>query len=128
MPDEVCEEEHRASVLLVEDDDDIRRLLEAALAERFKVSSVATGREAASALVSVRPDIVLADLDLPGMCGEALALHAQALLDPPDVYLMSGDHDRLRYARGLACETISKPFSLFGLIDVLSRRACAPVA
>lgn len=118
----------RANVLVVEDDDDIRRLLETALAERFNVSSVATGREAAGAMLSRRPDIVLADLELPGLCGEALALRARALQDPPEVYLMSGDHERLRVARRLACETISKPFSLFDLIATLSRSTSSAVA
>lgn len=109
------------NVLVVEDDDDVRRLLETALGERFQVSSVATGREAAQALLSQRPDIVLADLELPGLCGEALALRARALQDPPAVYLMSGDHERLRNAGRLARETIAKPFSVFGVVDALSR-------
>lgn len=111
----------RARILVVEDDDDIRRLLETALGEHFDVASVASGREAAGAMLSLRPDIVLADLELPGLCGEALALRAGALHDPPDVYLMSGDHERLRVARRLACHTISKPFSLFDVIDLLNR-------
>jgi DNA-binding response OmpR family regulator len=109
------------NVLVVEDDEDVRRLLEAALGERFQVASVASGREAAHALVLQRPDIVLADLELPGLCGEALALRARALADPPAVYLMSGDHERLRAARRLADETFSKPFSLLGVVDTLGR-------
>lgn len=109
------------NVLVVEDDEDVRRLLETALGERFAVSSVSTGREAAHALLNRRPDIVLADLELPGMCGEALALRARALSNPPAVYLMSGDHERLRAAERLAEVTFSKPFSLFGVLDTLSR-------
>ncbi len=109
------------NLLVVEDDEDVRRLLETALGERFSVSSVASGREASLALVSGRPDIVLADLELPGLCGEALALRARALSHPPTVYLMSGDHERLRAAERLAEDTFSKPFSLFGVLDTLSR-------
>lgn len=128
MVERVNGETERSSILVVEDDDDIRRLLETALGEHFKVSSVATGREAAGALLSLRPDVVLADLELPGLCGEALALRARALHDPPEVYLMSGDHERLRVARRLACATISKPFSLFNLIDTLSRSQPSAIA
>lgn len=118
----------RTRVLLVEDDDDIRRLLETALGERFEVASVAGGREAAGAMVSRRPDIMLADLDLPGMCGEALALRARALHEPPDVFLMSGDHERLRAARRLARRTIAKPFSLFDVVAILSSSSASAVA
>lgn len=128
MVERVSREADRSNILVVEDDDDIRRLLETALGEHFNVSSVATGREAAGALLNLRPDLMLADLELPGLCGEALALRAHALHDPPEVYLMSGDHERLRVARRLACATISKPFSLLQLIDTLSRSQPSAVA
>jgi DNA-binding response OmpR family regulator len=127
VPDsEVAHEVKAVNILVVEDDEDVRRLLETALSERFQVASVATGREAAHALLLQRPDIVLADLEVPGLCGEALALRARALNDPPAVYLMSGDHERLRAAERLAEETFSKPFSVFGVVDALSR--CAALA
>ncbi len=109
------------TILVAEDDDDVRRLLETVLAERFRVASCASGADASRALLSMSPDILLADLDLPGMCGEALALRAGALREPPAVYLMSGDHERLRAAGRLAHDTIAKPFSLHGVIDTLSR-------
>jgi DNA-binding response OmpR family regulator len=113
------QEDKPIKVLLVEDDDDIRKLLEAALGERFDVASACSGRDAASAMLTVEPDIMLADLELPGLCGEALALRAQALAAPPVVFLMSGDHERLGRARRLARETIRKPFSIREIVDTL---------
>lgn len=117
--EELVQEGKTIKVLVVEDDDDIRSLLEAALGERFQVASACSGRDAARVMLTQEPDIMLADLELPGLCGEALALRATALQAPPVIFLMSGDHERLGRAERLACETIRKPFSIREIVNTL---------
>lgn len=115
--------------VLVAEDDDVRRLLVAALGRRFDVANCASGREALRALAQDRPEVVLVDLDLPGLCGEALALRAGVLPDPPVVYLMSGDHQRLHLARRLAGRTVPKPFSVLDRVRELgTHRQASSVA
>jgi CheY-like chemotaxis protein len=64
-------------VLLVEDDDDVRRVLELALASEFDLRICRTGTAGLEALRTERVDVLLTDLDLPGVSGEALAAAAK---------------------------------------------------
>jgi DNA-binding NarL/FixJ family response regulator len=59
-------------ILLVDDDDIVREALNIRLAgeDRLKiVGSVATGEEAILAADSLRPDLIILDLSLPGLSG-----------------------------------------------------------
>lgn len=59
-----------AHILVVEDRESLRRMLERALAqEGYKVSTCADGEQAASRLAKQSFDLVLTDLKLPGMSG-----------------------------------------------------------
>ena len=67
-------------VLIVEDDDDTNFVIQAALrSERY--SSVATldGNEGFRLLIEEEPDLVLLDLDLPGMSGADFLEHKSAV-------------------------------------------------
>src|SRR2546423_3651332 len=67
-------------VLIVEDDDDTNFVIQAALrSERY--SSVATldGNEGFRLLIEEEPDLVLLDLDLPGMSGAEFLEHKAAV-------------------------------------------------
>lgn len=60
-------------ILVVDDDQHIGNLLEEALAaEGYGVSRAYSGTEAQLLLERERPDLVLLDLMLPGLSGEAL--------------------------------------------------------
>lgn len=70
------------SILIVEDDEDLRRLYRLALAlEGYEVECVADGMEALRRIELQRPDLVVLDLYLPGVSGfavlEEIAAHAQ---------------------------------------------------
>jgi two-component system phosphate regulon response regulator PhoB len=61
---------HRPIVLIVEDEDDLRRMYRQALAlEGFEVREARSGYEALRCLDTVRPDIIVLDLGLPGVDG-----------------------------------------------------------
>jgi CheY-like chemotaxis protein len=54
------------SVLVVDDDGDIRRLFRASLAEDFDVREATNGMSALALIRELRPDIVLLDVTMPG--------------------------------------------------------------
>ena len=60
----------KESILVVEDEDDIRELLRYNLAkEGYQVTGSASGEEALKAVKAARPDLLVLDLMLPGMDG-----------------------------------------------------------
>ncbi len=81
----------RARVLIVDDHDDFRASASALLeAEGFTVvGGVADGAAAAGAVERLRPDVVLLDVQLPGLDGFAVAERIAAMSDPPRVVLIS---------------------------------------
>ena len=60
------------SILLVEDDDDIRDLMRLALqGQGAAVTAVANAGDAVAALEAETPDVVLSDINMPGQDGHA---------------------------------------------------------
>lgn len=91
-----------ARVLLVEDDDANRTILGEFLRTRgFVVEEAATGTETLERVEACRPDLVVLDIQLPGMDGlEVLTrLRAGAAAPPPVLALtalaMTGDRERI---------------------------------
>jgi two-component system KDP operon response regulator KdpE len=111
-------------LLLVEDDEYLRRFLGKVLAAQHDVECVGNGRAALRQLASNAPDVLLSDLELPDLCGEEIAQSAAACSQPPPaIVLWSGDHARLERARPLAAATLPKPFSIVELAELLERLA-----
>jgi CheY-like chemotaxis protein len=81
----------RTTVLIVDDHDDFRRSAAALLdAEGFEViGGVADGAAAVEAVVRLRPDVVLLDVQLPDVDGFAVADRLAQTPDPPRVVLVS---------------------------------------
>ncbi|MBI5833710.1 MAG: transporter substrate-binding domain-containing protein [Armatimonadetes bacterium] len=103
-------------VLLVEDDDAVRRLTQRQL-ERlgFAVTAVADGREALAAFDALPqvPDLVLSDVVMPGMNGMALLREMASRRPGLRVLLMSGYTDDAIGRSGVLDPTVpflSKPF------------------
>jgi DNA-binding NarL/FixJ family response regulator len=81
----------RATVLIVDDHDAFRASASALLeAEGFTVvGGVADGAAAVDAVERLRPDIVLLDIQLPGLDGLAVAERLALMVDSPRVVLIS---------------------------------------
>ena len=92
----------RPTVLIVDDHADFRRSAGALLeVEGFTVvGEAADGAGALSILDAVHPDIVLLDIQLPGLDGFEVAALLAAGLDPPVVVLVSS-RDANSYGRRL---------------------------
>jgi CheY-like chemotaxis protein len=108
-------------VLIVEDDDDLRSVLELALGSEFDVRSCRTGTDGLERLRAERVDVLLTDLDLPGASGEALAQVAKTLPRPVPVVAMSGNVVRLEACRGMVDAVITKPSPLSAIRAALRR-------
>ena len=102
-----------ARVLVVDDDETVRavvrRLVELAGAS---VTEVDTGEDGLRALYVERPDIVVLDIDLPGLDGWQVLERIRQLTDVP-VVMLSGHADELEKVRALqagADDYVTKPF------------------
>jgi DNA-binding NarL/FixJ family response regulator len=92
----------RATVLIVDDHADFRAAARGLLeAEGFDVvGEAADGDEAIEAVSRLLPQIVLLDIQLPGLDGLSVAELLAQLPDPPTVVLLSS-RDKAAYGRRL---------------------------
>lgn len=107
------------TVLVVEDDAMLRELIRRALEVGGYAVRLASSPDEALGLVDAEVDLLLSDLDLPGMDGRALAARVGEAVPGVRVLLMSG-----YVARGEEREVLAKPFG----IDVLLERVAAALA
>ena len=91
-------------VLVVDDQDPFRRAMSAVVEETegfVVVGAVASGEESVLAAADLRPDLVLMDVNLPGIDGIEAARQISRVASPPLVVLLStydeGDFDLSRY-------------------------------
>jgi PAS domain S-box-containing protein len=122
-------ETDRRRILLVEDDMAVRELLDDVLtAHGFSVSSAETAEQAELQAANSPFDLLLSDIDLPGMSGARLAASLSSRLPSMQIMLMSGypDDGEIAQARleGRAI-LLKKPFSTTALVDRI-RQALAP--
>lgn len=102
------------SLLLVEDDEDIRRTLSRGLMEQgATVSAVGSAVEAMRALGTSRPDAVLLDLGLPDLDGADVLVMIRASSDLPVIVATARDEEReiVRLLDAGADDYLVKPFS-----------------
>jgi DNA-binding response OmpR family regulator len=103
-----------ATILLVEDERKLRELVRSYL-ERggFTVLSAGSGAEALGLAGSTVPDLVVLDLGLPDVPGEAVARELRASGATPILILTAkaGEEDRIRGLELGADDYVTKPFS-----------------
>ena len=101
------------TVLVVEDDTPLRTALRVGLrARNLAVIDVGSGEEAIAALSAAVPDLVLLDLNLPGVDGFAVLAHARSISQVPVVVLTVRDDraDKVRALDAGADDYVTKPF------------------
>ncbi len=108
-------------VLVVDDEAPIRRFLRASLtAHGLEVFEAATGREALSAVVAHRPDLVILDLGLPDMDGIQVTREMREWTKIPILILSVREHEQDKVAAldAGADDYLTKPF---GIGELLAR-------
>lgn len=105
-----------ARILLADDDATLRDLVQRALtSDGHVVVAVEDGIDALSAVTSSPFDLLVSDLDMPGLDGMGLAAKVTSQLVGVKVLLISGLADELQRARGFPparVGTLQKPFTL----------------
>lgn len=111
-----AETEARPTILVADDNADMRSYVGRLLAERYTVNTVADGEAALAAALAAPPDLVLADVMMPGLDGFQLL---RALRNKPQtvsvpVVLLSaraGEEARVEGIEAGADDYLIKPFS-----------------
>ncbi len=115
-------------MLVVDDEEAIANMLaEFFRMEGYEVASVGSGAAALEAVSSgLRPDIILLDVNMPGMDGFEVCRRIRAHLSCPIIFLTARieDVDQLDGFAAGADDYVLKPFSL----EVLGRRVAAHMA
>ncbi len=95
--------------------------------EGFETDSAGDSAEAVCKIVAQRPDLMLLDLQLPGVDGWGLLQHLRGTADPPPVVLLSEPFEFSSFARGVRAGVLGfvpRPVSLRNLVSTC-RRALA---
>jgi len=104
----------QAKILIVDDDERARRLLDSLLKEEFQTYQATNGMEALKMAAEIQPDLILLDQMMPGMTGfeATLKLKADPLTKHIPIIVVSALDDRDSRLRGLeagAEEYLNKP-------------------
>jgi two-component system KDP operon response regulator KdpE len=110
-----------AKLLVVDDEPQIRRMLRATLtASGYQVLEARSGEEAQEKFRDYLPDIVIMDLNMPGMGGLEACREIRIGSDVPIIILTirSAEHDKVEALDAGADDYICKPF---GMNELLAR-------
>lgn len=122
---------HAGRILVVDDEPQIRRILRTTLiGAGYEVSDAKTGEEGLEKLREFRPDLVLLDMNMPGMGGMTACREMRA--DPNVAIIMltvrDSEKDKVEALDAGADDFVTKPFStpeLLARIRAVFRRAPA---
>jgi DNA-binding response OmpR family regulator len=122
-------------IMIIEDEQQLARLISNALVRHgHTVGTHANGTSGLQAALDERPDLILLDLNLPGLDGLAILAHLQAAQCPSRVLILTALSEIEHRITGLkagADDYLVKPFSmdeLMARVEALGRRGTAPLA
>jgi two-component system KDP operon response regulator KdpE len=110
-----------ATILVVDDEPQIRRVMRTALAaQSYLILEAHTGEEALETMRHERPDLVLLDVNMPGIGGLAACREIRAASDVPIIMLTvrNSERDKVSALDAGADDYVVKPF---GVEELLAR-------
>jgi two-component system, OmpR family, KDP operon response regulator KdpE len=110
-----------ANILVVDDEPQIRRVLRSTLSFRgYTISEVSSGEEAIEVTSKLKPDLILLDVNLPGMSGIETCREIRRSSDAPIIMLTvrSAERDKVVALDAGADDYVTKPF---GIEELLAR-------
>lgn len=110
-----------ANILVVDDEPQIRRVLRSTLSFRgYTISEVSSGEEAVELASKLKPDLILLDVNLPGMSGIETCREIRRTSDAPIIMLTvrSAERDKVVALDAGADDYVTKPF---GIEELLAR-------
>ena len=121
-----------ARILIVDDEPQIRRVMRSTLtAEGYIVADAKTGEEGLQKMRQERPDLVLLDMNMPGIGGLAACREMRAGSEAPIIMLTVKDteRDKVSALDAGADDYVTKPFSMPELLArIRSNLRRAPLA
>jgi two-component system chemotaxis response regulator CheY len=114
----------RPEILIVEDQEFSRKILLAILENNYQVYAAPTAEDALKLYLRHAPDIVLLDIELPGMDGHQLAMLVQRLDPQSYVVMVTGNNklDDVERARSNAAKGfIVKPYNKQKISDAVQK-------
>jgi CheY-like chemotaxis protein len=100
-------------ILVIDDNAAIRELLRLVLEEEgYEVIEAADGAEGLQRYQGAPTDLVITDLQMPGMDGLELLRALQSMVPTPVLMAISGDRGALTQARRFTPHTFAKPLPL----------------
>ena len=118
-----------ARILVVEDDDSIRELVDVVLSGAgYEVLTAPNGAAALQVVGNARPDLVLLDMRMPVMDGWEFARQYRARPEPPaPIVLLTAARDAAERAEEIhANGYLGKPFDVQELLTLVGHHACQP--
>jgi two-component system, OmpR family, KDP operon response regulator KdpE len=110
-----------ANILVVDDEPQIRRVLRSTLTSSgYVIVEAKTGEEALERMCKERPDLVLLDVNMPGMGGIAACREIRRASDAPIIMLTvrNAERDKVAALDAGADDYVVKPF---GIEELLAR-------
>jgi two-component system, OmpR family, KDP operon response regulator KdpE len=110
-----------ANILVVDDEPQIRRVLRSTLSTQgYVITEARTGEEALESLRKERPDLVLLDMNMPGMGGIETCREIRRASDAPIIMLTvrNAERDKVAALDAGADDYVVKPF---GIEELLAR-------
>jgi DNA-binding NtrC family response regulator len=109
-------------ILFVDDDEGAREVLgDFLVAEGYLIETARDGREALLRLVTFPADLVVTDLEMPGMNGLDLGRSLRRERPWCPVLLVTGHENRDLEIRAMGFECLKKPLDLAELAETLAR-------
>lgn len=110
-------------LLIVEDDDQLRRFLARYLAEWWEVEAAPSGEAALELYQAFFPDAVLSDWVMPGLHGEQFLRALRRLNPAVPIVVMTGKSSEGKLVKSvrLACAYLKKPLSIHEANETLGR-------
>jgi two-component system KDP operon response regulator KdpE len=108
-----------ATILVVDDEPQIRRVMRSTLSTQgYVITEATTGEEALESVRKARPDLVLLDVNMPGMGGIEACREIRRSSDAPIIMLTvrNAERDKVLALDAGADDYVVKPFSIEELL------------
>jgi len=100
-------------ILVVDDEPQIRRIMRAVLvAKGYEVMEAECGEEALNLIRSDKCDLMLLDINMPGISGIEVCREVRTSFDMPIVIMTAGEENRARALAAGANDYLKKPFGV----------------
>jgi two-component system KDP operon response regulator KdpE len=108
-----------ANILVVDDEPQIRRVLRSTLSFRgYTINEATSGEEAVQLVPKLEPDLILLDVNLPGISGVETCREIRRFSDSPIIMLTvrNAERDKVVALDAGADDYVTKPFSIEELL------------